>query len=97
MVSDDLDMAGAAPAGNLTDRLGMAFAAGCDLALVCRADSARQVLTSVRDWPELMKGRMDRLYGRPMATLDETIDGARVPGLARFTRTACQRNNERLP
>ncbi len=73
VVSDDLDMAGAAPAGNLADRLGVAFAAGCDLALVCRADSARQVLASVSDWPVLAAGRMERLYGRPMATLDEQM------------------------
>lgn len=73
VVSDDLDMAGAAPAGNLTDRLGMAFAAGCDLALVCRPDSARQVLASVSDWPELTAGHLDRLYGRPMAKLDEQL------------------------
>ncbi len=73
VVSDDLDMAGAAPAGNLADRLAMAFAAGCDLALVCRADSAGQVLASVRDWPLPSTGRIETLYGRPMVTLDEQL------------------------
>ena len=74
VVSDDLDMAGAAPAGDLGQRLEKAFAAGCDLALVCKPESARQLLED-GDWsaplPDMQ--RMQRLCGRPMASLEEQL------------------------
>lgn len=73
VVSDDLDMVGAAPAGDLGDRLEQAFAAGCDLALVCKPESAQRLLAGTADWPEPPPEAMDRLRGKPMATLEEQL------------------------
>lgn len=73
VVSDDLDMVGAEPAGGLPERLDQAFAAGCDLALVCKPESARRVLELDRDWPVPPAAAMARLYGRPLASLDEQL------------------------
>jgi beta-N-acetylhexosaminidase len=73
VVSDDLDMAGAAPAGGLTERLVQAFAAGCDLALVCKPDSVRRVLESIRDWPGPDQAALQAMYGRPMASMAEQL------------------------
>jgi beta-N-acetylhexosaminidase len=74
VVSDDLDMFGAAPAGGLRQRLEKAFVAGCDLALVCKPDSVRKLLKSedlVVPVPDAQV--IGRLYGRPMSTLDEQL------------------------
>ena len=71
VVSDDLDMAGAAPAGDLHQRLQRAFSAGCDLALVCSAASAETVLEQITDWPMPDAQRFTGLYGRPIATIEE--------------------------
>jgi len=73
VVSDDLDMAGAEPAGGLQARLDQAFAAGCDLALVCRPESVAQVLAFERDWNGPDPSALGRLYGRPMASLEEQL------------------------
>ncbi len=73
VVSDDLDMAGAEPAGGLPERLDQAFTAGCDLALVCRPDSARAMVELERAWPRPPEQAMRRLYGRPMASLEEQL------------------------
>ncbi len=76
VVSDDLDMAGAAVAGNLGQRLDRAFAAGCDLALVCKPASVRQLLGDGQ-WPVPSKAAnredLQRLYGRPLSSLDEQL------------------------
>jgi len=73
VVSDDLDMVGAATAGDLNGRLDQAFAAGCDLALVCKPASARQVLAAASDLPAPDGLAMSKLYGRPMASLEEQL------------------------
>ncbi len=73
VVSDDLDMAGAAPGGDLFGRLERAFDAGCDLALVCRTESARAVLARNPGWPLPDPAGMLRLHARPLATLDEQL------------------------
>jgi beta-N-acetylhexosaminidase len=73
VVSDDLDMVGAEPAGDLAQRLDRAFDAGCDVALVCKPESAERVLTMDRDWPLPPQAAMQSLYGRPMARLDEQL------------------------
>ena len=57
VVSDDLEMAGAAQCGNMADRARLALAAGCDLVLVCQTheavvavlDNLEVVLDSQRD------------------------------------------------
>jgi len=73
VVSDDLDMTGASPAGQLGDRLEQAFAAGCDLALVCKPASAQQLLTREADWPGPPRQLMERFRGKPMASLKEQL------------------------
>lgn len=76
VVSDDLDMVGAAGVGGLPERLNTAFAAGCDVALVCQPASVQSVLSLSIDWPLPPAERLDRLVGRPMASLEEQL---RVP------------------
>ncbi|MEN1729484.1 MAG: glycoside hydrolase family 3 N-terminal domain-containing protein, partial [Pseudomonadota bacterium] len=73
VVSDDLDMVGAETAGDLPARLDEAFKAGCDVALVCKDESMRAVLTLDRDWPRPPADAMARLYGKPMAALEEQL------------------------
>ncbi len=73
VVSDDLDMAGAEPAGDLSARLEQALSAGCEVALVCRPDSVGQLLESHIDLPRPRVGRLEGLYGRPMAALAEQM------------------------
>jgi len=71
VVSDDLDMAGAGPAGPVTERLARALEAGCDLALVCDPRSAAALLDQNPIAPALDCKRLSTLYGRPMASLEE--------------------------
>jgi len=74
VISDDLDMAGAAPAGDLRERLDQAFAAGCDLALVCKPASVQALLDDPRlSVPAVDAGRFERLYGRAMMTMEEQL------------------------
>lgn len=73
VVSDDLDMAGAASAGALPRRLATAFAAGCDLALVCRPDSVIDLLEAASDVPSLPADALATLYGRPMLSMSEQL------------------------
>ena len=73
VVSDDLDMLGAAPAGNLGERLAVAFRAGCDLALVCKPESVVSLLDSVPELPRINHQALARLYGQPMLTMAEQL------------------------
>jgi beta-N-acetylhexosaminidase len=73
VVSDDLDMVGAEPAGALEARLDRAFEAGCDLALVCRPESVARALARDEGWPRPDQAAMGRLYGRPLAGLEEQL------------------------
>lgn len=63
--SDDLCMEGAAGAGNIVDRVNAAFAAGCDMALICnRPDLADEVLKNLQvpEAPKLAE-RLERMAG----------------------------------
>jgi len=51
VISDDLGMSGAAGVGDLRQRLQCALAAGCDLALICRADETADLLESLGGEP----------------------------------------------
>ncbi|QOC21267.1 beta-N-acetylhexosaminidase [Wenzhouxiangella sp. AB-CW3] len=73
VVSDDLDMLGAAPAGTLPGRLQQALAAGCDAVLACRAESARSLLEDAPPLPAPAAGRLESLYGKAALTLDEQL------------------------
>jgi len=69
VVSDDLDMAGAASAGAPPERLRAALEAGCDLALVCQPASVPAALDALGDAPPLAD--YAPLYGRARLTLEE--------------------------
>ncbi|WP_205596516.1 beta-N-acetylhexosaminidase [Wenzhouxiangella sp. XN201] len=71
VISDDLDMAGASPAGSLAERVSRSLAAGCDAVLVCRPESARGLIDSESGWTSPETGTLERLYGRAMADLEE--------------------------
>jgi len=74
IVSDDLDMAGAAGAGDVDRRLAAAASAGCELALVCRPDLARKLIEGLAPASvdaAHVQARAARLYGRAAFTLEE--------------------------
>ena len=74
VISDDLDMVGASTAGDLAQRLGQAFAAGCDLALVCKPGSVRALLDGPPlDLPPVALKRFEALYGRAMMSMEEQL------------------------
>ncbi len=73
VISDDLDMLGAAPGGDLADRLSLAAAAGCEAVLVCRPASVAELLHDKLELPAPGAGRLEGLYGRPMASLEEQL------------------------
>ncbi|RFF28311.1 MULTISPECIES: beta-N-acetylhexosaminidase [unclassified Wenzhouxiangella] len=73
VISDDLDMVGAGPAGSLAERVSKSLAAGCNAVLVCRPESVRELLDGASDWVTPEPGTLERLYGRAMASLDEQM------------------------
>ncbi len=65
--SDDLSMAGAAPAGDVVTRAQAALAAGCDMILVCNDPAAaEQVLAGIAGYcaDPVMHLRLARMHGR---------------------------------
>ncbi len=73
IITDDLDMAGAATAGDLSGRLTASLEAGCDLALVCRPESALGLLEWPRSgWPDA-GAAVRRLRGKPQFSLEEQL------------------------
>ncbi len=73
VVSDDLDMVGAAPAGTLPQRLRTAFDAGCELALVCNPQSVIRVLEDAEGLPPVSADALAALHGRPMLSMAEQL------------------------
>ncbi|MDZ7791021.1 MAG: beta-N-acetylhexosaminidase [Xanthomonadales bacterium] len=73
VISDDLDMAGATPAGGLAERVSKSLAAGCDAVLVCRPGSVRELLGGAARWAPPPPGTLERLHGRAMASLEEQL------------------------
>lgn len=86
--SDCLNMAGASVAGDVQGRVEKAFAAGCDLVLVCNNPDAVEGLLRARDagtlnvfeQPENAQQRIARVQsmkGRPALTWEELLDARR--------------------
>jgi len=90
VVSDDLDMLGAAPGGDLAGRMQLALAAGCEAILVCQPQSVTDVLASDIELAMPEPGRLEGLYGRPMLSLNEQLT---VPEF-RAWRESLQRMSE---
>lgn len=67
--SDDLSMEGASVAGGVVDRARAAFAAGCDMVLVCNNPSAADELLKHLDYtmPATSLARLARMHGRQHA------------------------------
>jgi beta-N-acetylhexosaminidase len=63
--SDDLSMEGAAVAGGIVERASAAFAAGCDMVLVCNAPTAAAELLAKLENPGLAQEKIDLV--RPAA------------------------------
>ena len=62
LFSDDLSMEGASVAGGVPERARAAFAAGCDMVLLCNDPAGQQVLLdSLKDFPLASADRVERM------------------------------------
>lgn len=99
VISDDLDMTGATAAGDALERWSACSAAGCDLALVCKPDSAAALIDSLDLDPSDAQQRgaaraaAARLYGRAAFTLEEQL---RVPEFRAWRNTLRQLAGESI-
>lgn len=64
VISDDLGMAAAGDAGDLSGRLHAALAAGCDLLLVCRVEDVRELFATAKEFPRPGADRRGPLRAR---------------------------------
>lgn len=64
IISDDLLMAGATVAGNITQRAEKALAAGCDLLLVCNDQAQAQVVLDTVEFPTTPRNPVKILSGQ---------------------------------
>jgi beta-N-acetylhexosaminidase len=94
--SDDLSMAGAAVAGELTSRAEAALAAGCDMALICNiAERVDPVLEVLADVPGIdRQRRLDAMRGRFAIDRAGLLRSAQwhdaVSIVERLTESGCQ-------
>jgi beta-N-acetylhexosaminidase len=84
--SDDLTMQGASVAGGIEERARLAFAAGCNVALVCnQPDTAAALLQALEKQPPAAgQSRLAALRGKPLATSLASLrdSGERLQALA---------------
>jgi beta-N-acetylhexosaminidase len=71
VLSDDLVMQAAVIAGKLADRLQASLEAGCDAALVCDPQAARELLDELAAAPADATAALTRLRGRSQHTAEE--------------------------
>jgi beta-N-acetylhexosaminidase len=81
--SDDLSMEGASGAGGVVERAEAAFAAGCDMAIVCNSPASVDELLERLAYamPAVSLARLARMHGRPRAG-----DMVKLREDARYTR-----------
>ncbi len=73
VISDDLCMSGGASIGDVRARLDAALAAGCDLALVCQAGPAAELVVELGDeWPDC-SAAVATLRGSAAFSLEEQL------------------------
>lgn len=84
IISDDLDMFAACNVGGMSVRVELALASGCDLVLICNAESAAEYLQQVVYNFNDASQSIQQLYGRSLVSRE---DAQRVSEYRQWVRT----------
>ncbi|MBE9548926.1 MAG: beta-N-acetylhexosaminidase [Proteobacteria bacterium] len=71
IISDDLDMFAACAVGDMPTRVGLALNSGCDLVLICKAESAAEYLNQVSISTIDASQHIKQLYGRSLVSRND--------------------------
>lgn len=71
IISDDLDMFAACNVGDMPVRVELALASGCDLVLICEAESAAEYLQHVDNKFDDTSILIQQLYGRSIVSRED--------------------------